>query len=93
MRHNDGQLLTRVRAKDAEAMAEIYDRYAAVIYSMALYILNDPKMAERVAEETLLDVWRDPSCAGAAHALGVYFKAQALCRALRVQREKQTAVR
>ena len=36
----DGDLARRVMARDARAFVELYDRYAGLIYSMALHMLG-----------------------------------------------------
>jgi RNA polymerase sigma-70 factor (ECF subfamily) len=49
----DRTCLERLQSGDAEALAELYDRYGALLHPLALRIVNDP--AE--ADEVLYDVW------------------------------------
>jgi RNA polymerase sigma-70 factor (ECF subfamily) len=42
-------------------MAEIFDRYGSLVYSVALRILKDPGQAEDVLQEILIQVWRNPA--------------------------------
>jgi RNA polymerase sigma-70 factor (ECF subfamily) len=56
----DAQLLERVRTGDQQAMAEIFDRYGRMVYSVALRVLDDAGHAEDVMQEVLFKVWREP---------------------------------
>jgi hypothetical protein len=64
--------------------AEIYDRYAAVLYSQALLILGDERMAEQVACDVILDeltgpaVPREGADAASRMAVSVLRRCQAL---------------
>jgi RNA polymerase sigma-70 factor, ECF subfamily len=40
-----------------DALAELYDRYGALAYSVALRVLDDPSRAEDVVQEAYLRVW------------------------------------
>ena len=57
---SDESLIHRVRAKDHAAMGEIFDRYARLVYSVALRVLNDSSLAEDVMQEIFLQVWKTP---------------------------------
>ena len=41
-------------------MAELYDRYSPIIYSVALRVLGDTGAAEDVMQEIFLQLWRHP---------------------------------
>ncbi|MBI2681826.1 MAG: sigma-70 family RNA polymerase sigma factor [Acidobacteriales bacterium] len=41
-------------------MAEVYDRYSAIVYSVALRVLGDTGAAEDVMQEIFLRLWRTP---------------------------------
>ena len=41
-------------------MARIYDRYAGIVYSVALRVLADTGAAEDVLQEVFLQLWRNP---------------------------------
>jgi len=56
-RREDAALLRRVGHKDEQAFAELYDRFSAGLYSVALRILNDPKDAEDVIQESFQKIW------------------------------------
>jgi RNA polymerase sigma-70 factor (ECF subfamily) len=56
----DANLLDRVRAGDEQAMAQLYDRHSAVVYSAALRVLGDGAAAEDVLQEVFVQLWRNP---------------------------------
>src|ERR1700753_1300517 len=56
----EGALLERVRMGDQSAMAEVFDRYGGIVYSVALRILKDSGHAEDVMQEVLFQLWRRP---------------------------------
>ena len=58
---NDEFLLDRVRANDPKAMADVFDRYGSMVYSVALRILKDPGQAEDVMQEIFFQVWQNPN--------------------------------
>ena len=41
-------------------MAELYDRYAPVVYSAALRVLGEPAAAEDVLQDVFVRLWRNP---------------------------------
>src|SRR5690242_1795633 len=47
-----------VRAGDGRAIAALYDRYNALIYSLGLRMLNDREGAEELVQEVFLRAWR-----------------------------------
>jgi RNA polymerase sigma-70 factor (ECF subfamily) len=53
-------LLDRVRAGDAQALAEVYDAHSRLVYSVALRVLRDQARAEDVLQEVFLRLWRKP---------------------------------
>jgi RNA polymerase sigma-70 factor (ECF subfamily) len=56
---DDSLLLQRVRQADQAAMAEIFDRYGRVVYSVALRVLKDAGHAEDVMQEIFFQIWRN----------------------------------
>ena len=57
---DDAALIARLRAGDNNAMADLYDRYSAVVYGVALRVLGDTMAAEDVLQEVFLQLWRNP---------------------------------
>ncbi|WP_082661801.1 sigma-70 family RNA polymerase sigma factor [Terracidiphilus gabretensis] len=56
----DDALMDGVRSKDQAAMAEIFDRYAGLVYSISLRVLNDQGYAEDVMQQIFFEVWERP---------------------------------
>ena len=56
----DAGVIERIRSGDETALAEIYDRYSGVVYSVALRVLGDTGLAEDVLQDIFLQLWRNP---------------------------------
>ena len=57
---SDDVLLERVRDKNQQAMADVFDRYGGLVYSVALRVLKDPGHAEDVMQEIFFQLWSRP---------------------------------
>ena len=57
---NDSSLIAAIRTGDERAMAELYDRYSGIVYSVALRVLADTGAAEDVLQEVFMQLWRNP---------------------------------
>ena len=55
--HEESGLARRLRLKDPRAMAELYDRHGALIYSVLLRILANRSIAEELTQEVFLRIW------------------------------------
>src|SRR5437867_12537831 len=55
---SDEYLVARMAARDQEALSAIYDRYRAVLFSLALRILRDRAEAEEALADVFLQAWR-----------------------------------
>jgi RNA polymerase sigma-70 factor (ECF subfamily) len=56
----DSMLIARIRNGDEDALAALHDRYAAVVYSVALRVLGETSQAEDILQEIFLQLWREP---------------------------------
>ncbi|MDX2161461.1 MAG: sigma-70 family RNA polymerase sigma factor [bacterium] len=53
----EADLMRRIAAHDQKAMAEFYDRFAALVYGMAVRVLENNALAEEAMQDTFLKVW------------------------------------
>ena len=56
----DSVLMSRIRAGDHDALAALHDRYAQVVYSVALRVVGDTAQAEDILQEIFLQLWHEP---------------------------------
>lgn len=71
-------------------MAELYDRYSSVVYSVALRVLGDTGAAEDVLQEIFLQLWRNPGAFDAARGrLGAWLAVIARNRAIDSLRKRR----
>lgn len=56
----DYSLLQKVRLRDEAAMADIFDHYSAMAYSIALRVLKDSAQAEDIIQDVFFQVWQSP---------------------------------
>jgi RNA polymerase sigma-70 factor (ECF subfamily) len=54
---HDEALARRLQKKEPEAMADLYDRFGRLAYSVILSVVRDPSIAEDLVQETFLRVW------------------------------------
>lgn len=53
----EGELLARLQRREPEALAELYDRYGAMVYRLILRMVRDRGIAEDLVQETFLRAW------------------------------------
>jgi RNA polymerase sigma-70 factor (ECF subfamily) len=54
---DDESLLRLIAYGKTDALSEFYDRYSRLVYSLALFILNDPESAEEVTQDVFMRIW------------------------------------
>ena len=95
-RAKDQAALAGMARGEGEALAELYDRHAASIYSLALRILGDAADAEDVVQDVFTQAWRQSSRYEASRgAVGAWLLTLARSRAidrLRARRARPGAV-
>ena len=57
---HDSMLVSAIRSGDEQAMAELYERYSSIVYSVALRVLGDTGAAEDILQEVFIQLWRSP---------------------------------
>jgi RNA polymerase sigma-70 factor (ECF subfamily) len=55
---DDGTLLARIAQQDRTALAQLYDRYAKIVYSLAFRSLRSVEESEEVVLDIFAQVWR-----------------------------------
>lgn len=55
---SDEQVIAGLRGGESWAMSVLYDRYARLVFSLALKILSDRVAAEEVVQEVFVKVWK-----------------------------------
>lgn len=53
----EGDLVERLQRRDPQALAELYDRYGRIVYSLILRVVRDQAIAEDLVQETFLRIW------------------------------------
>src|SRR5579872_6947237 len=53
----DSELVRRLKLRDPHAMADLYDRYGRVAYSLIYRVVRNTGVAEDLVQETFLRVW------------------------------------
>jgi len=56
--YTDDQLISALRLGEGWAMTALYDRYARLVFSLSLRILNDRPTAEEAVQEVFVKVWK-----------------------------------
>ena len=54
---SDQTLLGRLQGGDEAALAALYERYASVLYALALRVIGDRQLAQEVIQDTFLRCW------------------------------------
>jgi RNA polymerase sigma-70 factor (ECF subfamily) len=54
----DVQIMARIAVQDQQAFRALYQRYGTPVYSLAYHVLQNETLAEEVAQDTFLKVWR-----------------------------------
>jgi len=58
-KESDEALIDRLKSGNAEALAELFDRYSRVVFSIASRILRDRGEAEDLMQDVFLEIYRD----------------------------------
>src|SRR6202161_2584856 len=79
----DAELVVRLQRRDPQALAELYDRYGRLTYSLIVRVVRDGAIAEDLVQETFLRVWnRAQGFDAEKGALGPWLLAVARNRAI-----------
>lgn len=82
--------MSAIRYGDERAMTELYDRYSALVYSVALRVLGDTGNAEDVLQEVFMQLWRNPDVFDSSRGnLGAWLAVIARNRAIDMLRRRK----
>ncbi|HEX6805389.1 MAG TPA: sigma-70 family RNA polymerase sigma factor [Terriglobales bacterium] len=82
--------MSAIRARNQEAMAQLYDRYSPVVYAVALRVLGEAAAAEDVLQEIFMQLWRNPASFDASRGnLAPWLAVIARNRALDILRKRR----
>jgi RNA polymerase sigma-70 factor (ECF subfamily) len=80
---DDGDLAARLQRREPAALADLYDRYGKLAYSLIYRVVHDVGVAEDLVQETFLRVWNRAQGFDAERgALGPWLLAVARNRAI-----------
>lgn len=57
---DDEELMERLYFRDLQAFRALYQRYGNLVYSVSLRVVRDTQIAEDMAQEIFLRIWRKP---------------------------------
>ena len=81
--NNDEEIARGLQRRDPSAMADLYDRFGRIAYSVIIAIVRDGGVAEDLVQETFLRVWnRAQTFDGQQGALGPWLLTIARNRAI-----------
>jgi RNA polymerase sigma-70 factor (ECF subfamily) len=86
----DLALVAGIRSGRESAMGQLYDRYAAIVYSIALRVLGDTGAAEDVLQDVFIQLWRNPGLFDSSRGnLGAWLSVIARNRAIDAIRKRR----
>jgi RNA polymerase sigma-70 factor (ECF subfamily) len=57
-RHTDERLLSLIGQRQEQALAELYNRYNRLVFSLALAVVNDRATAEEITLDVFMRIWQ-----------------------------------
>jgi RNA polymerase sigma-70 factor (ECF subfamily) len=90
---SDRDLVSQLRAGDTRALATLYDRYSAMVYTLALKMLSNAAEAEDLTQDVFVNFWQrqqyNPDRGSVGSYLATYTRSRAIDR-LRVSSGRAT---
>jgi len=86
----DLALVSGIRSGKESAMAQLYDRYSPIVYSVALRVLGDTGAAEDVLQDVFIQLWKNPGLFDSSRGnLGAWLSVIARNRAIDALRKRR----
>jgi RNA polymerase sigma-70 factor, ECF subfamily len=79
---SDRDLVNQMRAGDTRALAILYDRYAAMVYTLALKMLANPAEAEDLTQDVFVNFWQQQKYNSDRGTVGSYLATYTRSRAI-----------
>jgi RNA polymerase sigma-70 factor (ECF subfamily) len=57
----DRELIERIARRDQQALLQLYRKYGDLVYSFALRVVGESGLAEEIAQDIFLKIWRQPA--------------------------------
>lgn len=89
----DAELYCALKAGQASALGVLYDRYASLVYRLALRILANPQEAEDLTQEIFLALWRRGTYNPARGSLSSFLTTLTRSRAIDKLRSRGTKLK
>jgi RNA polymerase sigma-70 factor (ECF subfamily) len=89
----DRDLIQAIRQRQVEALGVLYDRYAKLVYGLALRILSNAEEAEDVAQEVFLTLWHRQSYDPNRGSLSSFLMTMTRSRSIDKLRSRNTGFR
>lgn len=87
----DAEVFRALKAGQPSALGILYDRYASLIYRLALRILANPQEAEDLTQEIFLSLWRSGTYNPDRGSLGSFLTTLTRSRAIDKLRSRSTS--
>lgn len=90
----DADLARRLMARDESALREVIRLYGGIVNGMARRVLTDPNLAEEVAQDAFVTLWRRPGAFDPARgSLKTFLTSIARNKAIDLVRKEETVKR
>ncbi|MGK7878059.1 MAG: sigma-70 family RNA polymerase sigma factor [Xenococcaceae cyanobacterium] len=89
-KQTDPELFRALQAGKTSALGQLYDRYASLVYSLALKILTNAQEAEDLTQEIFLTLWRRQTYNPARGSLSSFLTTMTRSRAIDRLRTRST---
>jgi RNA polymerase sigma-70 factor (ECF subfamily) len=93
MLQTDAELFRALKAGEPSALGVIYDRYASLVYRLALRILAHPQEAEDLTQEIFLNFWRSSTYNPDRGSLSSFLTTLTRSRAIDKLRSRSTSLK